>query len=250
MCCRKPPSLPAAFAAAAALALTAAGALPAQTSVSVDGIIESTSGGLRFPDGSVQTRAVEVAPGAVDGTGGAGCFNAAGVTRSCPFTGEDGEHRAGVDWSERRFFDRGDGTIDDRLTGLMWLKDADCVGGKVEWQAALTWVGVTLNFSPLVSCTDYTAGTHQDWRLPNVKELESLVDYGASNPALPPGHPFANANPGQIFYWSSTSTALDRTQAWVVNLGLQGNNFTLDKDGSTATAWAVRGGVTNAGGLP
>ena len=36
----------------------------------------------------------------------------------------------------------------------------------------------------------FELGRFNDWRLPNVKELQSLLDYGHDYPALPPGHPF------------------------------------------------------------
>jgi len=42
-----------------------------------------------------------------------------------------------------------------------------------------------------------------DWRLPNLVELESLVDVSSSNQALTPGHPFTNVS--NAIYWSSTS---------------------------------------------
>ncbi len=49
-----------------------------------------------------------------------------------------------------------------------------------------------------------------DWRLPNSKELFSLVDRSQSDPALPAEHPFTNIQPdvGDL-YWSSTSYAYD-----------------------------------------
>jgi hypothetical protein len=61
-----------------------------------------------------------------------------------------------------------------------------------------------------------------DWRLPNIKELQSLMDYGqASHPVLPAGHPFSGVQSIVIFYdyyWSST-TDVDITRfAWSVDL--------------------------------
>ncbi len=61
------------------------------------------------------------------------------------------------------FKDNGDGTISDSATGLMWAKEDN--GKGIVWGEALTYAeGATL------------AG-HDDWRLPNVKELQSIVSY-------------------------------------------------------------------------
>jgi hypothetical protein len=54
-----------------------------------------------------------------------------------------------------------------------------------------------------------------DWRLPNVKELESLIDFGWHSPALPVGHPFSVV---QSYYWSSTTDISRPDNAWSVNL--------------------------------
>ena len=233
------------------LALAGAASLTAQTGISVDGVVESTSGGYRFPDGTLQTTAALASrpPAAVEDTGRATCFTTAGILRRCSSTGEDGESQAGVHWITPRFVDHSDGTVSDRMTGLMWLRDMDCVP-RDDWQAALTWVGLTLNFSTAVSCDGYTAGTHQDWRLPNIKELESLIDYGACSPPMVANHPFVGTPNTQTFFWSSTTTALGKDLAWVLDLGQCGHNLTLDKDGALARIWAVRGGAVGTGAAP
>ena len=59
-------------------------------------------------------------------TGQVTCYNSAGTAIDCAGTGQDGDIRAGVPWPIPRFVDNLDGTITDTLTGLMWLKDADC----------------------------------------------------------------------------------------------------------------------------
>ena len=60
-------------------------------------------------------------------------------------------------------------------------------------------------------------GSYQtDWRLPNVRELQSLIDYGRWNPALPNGSPFTGVRPDR--YWTSTSTAGLTSYAWYVYL--------------------------------
>jgi len=70
-----------------------------------------------------------------------------------------------------------DDTISDNATGLMWMQldsgsftgSAGAQGdGSVDWPEALTW------------CEGLTYGTYSDWRLPNAKELQSIVDYSKS----------------------------------------------------------------------
>jgi hypothetical protein len=53
------------------------------------------------------------------------------------------------------------------------------------------------------------------WRLPNINELESLVDCGRHNPALPSGHPFTDVREG---YWSSTTSRFEPDWAWALYL--------------------------------
>lgn len=67
------------------------------------------------------------------------------------------------------FVDNGDGTITDRATGLMWSK-ADS-GKGMNWQDALAWVQAR-------NAEHYLG--HDDWRMPNAKELQSIVDYTRS----------------------------------------------------------------------
>ncbi|NJO16813.1 MAG: DUF1566 domain-containing protein [Thioploca sp.] len=160
--------------------------------------------------------------------------------------GDDGTHQQGVTMSPR-FTDNGDGTVKDNLTGLIWLKKANCIGtdnsssdadgtigdGMVYWQTALNFV-TNLNATP-ANC----GVTQTDWRLPNLKELQSLIDYGQSNPALPSGHPFSGVQSDH--YWSATTVASSSTSlAWGVNLGY-GSVVTNDKTGPYYV-WPVRGG--------
>jgi hypothetical protein len=82
-------------------------------------------------------------------------------------------------------------------------------------------------------------GSHQtDWRLPNVRELQSLIDYGEEAPALPDGHPFTDVQPYN--YWSSTTYASSTPHAWLVRVGYAGVYF--EAKSSTEYVWPVRGG--------
>ena len=83
-------------------------------------------------------------------------------------------------------------------------------------------------------------GSHQtDWRLPNVRELYSLVDYGVDQPAIPSGHPFDNEQ--SYDYWSSTYiTGNTIGAAWSVSFNQGDVNSTATNN--NGYVWPVRGG--------
>ena len=68
---------------------------------------------------------------------------------------------------------------------------------------------------------------YSDWRLPNRKELTSLIDLGETDPTLPLGHPFDNVHtdPPQIMYWSSTTDSAFTNSAWHVHMWVGGLTF-------------------------
>ncbi|MBF0627759.1 MAG: DUF1566 domain-containing protein [Magnetococcales bacterium] len=152
-------------------------------------------------------------------------------------SGDDGDLEKGVAWPAPRFLDLGNGTVRDQLTGLVWIKHPDCFQAQ-NWFQAMDSV-INLN-SGLIGCTDYIRSSHQDWRLPNRKELLSLIDFSRSGPALPAGHPFST-NRSDDYYWSSTTYRSDTVYAWVIDLstGLinRHNKGTLPH-----AIWPVRGG--------
>jgi len=171
-------------------------------------------------------------PSAVPKTGQTACWGVDGYGVECAGTGQDGEYQKGVS-VDPRFTDNGDGTVKDNLTGLIWLKDANCFG-YITWNNALT-VSNTLASG---SCGLTDGSVAGDWRLPNRKELESLLDLDQTFPALPAGHPFSGVQ--LDYYWSSTTFAGNPSDAWYVDL-LYGSVDFYDK-GLTYYVWPVRGG--------
>jgi hypothetical protein len=147
-------------------------------------------------------------------------------------TGDDGDLQKGVAWPDPRFTDNGDGTVTDNLTGLIWLKNANCFGQR-------TWTDAVSDCNGLASgsCGLSDGSSAADWRLANRFELESLLDMSQYNPALPSGHPFSNVQP--TYYWTSTTYALNTAHAWYVNM----NSSYVSSPEKTFShyVWPVRG---------
>ena len=128
---------------------------------------------------------------------------------------DDGNVQVGAQWPEPRFFDNGDGTVTDTLTGLMWLKDGGCLNRK-NWSGALITI-VEMNENPgRYNCLEYSAN-YSDWRVPNVRELESMLNYGVSDSSL-----WLNtggfSNIKSSSYWTSTAAGFANTQGWKIDM--------------------------------
>ena len=97
------------------------------------------------------------------------------------------------------FTDNRDGTVTDNVTGLIWQQEDDNISRP--WEEALTY------------CNGLTLASHGDWRLPNIKELESITDDTVYDPAIDATYfPGTNA----FVYRSSTSNISDVSYAWSV----------------------------------
>ncbi|OON97953.1 MAG: hypothetical protein ATN36_02020 [Epulopiscium sp. Nele67-Bin005] len=134
------------------------------------------------------------------------------IAESAPAMGKNVRAVRGEEYAVNDFVDNGDGTVTDNGTGLMWMSvDA---GVAVDWEEALV----------LAKNSDYAGYT--DWRLPDVKELQSLVDYSGSYPAIDPAYFECSELLDNEFYyyWTNTSayfSSQDPTNyyAWYVAFG-------------------------------
>lgn len=148
--------------------------------------------GVNFADGRIKGY-----PGDATGPGGAKTFFVRYV-------------RGNQGYGQNDFIDNGDGTVTDLATGLTWSWNDSGVG--MNWEEALAYVQ---------SLNDQNYLGHADWRLPNAKELQSIVDYGRSPDTTDSAaiHPAFNATAitneaGQRdwgFYWASTTHASVRS---------------------------------------
>jgi hypothetical protein len=133
----------------------------------------------------------------------------------------------GSSYGENDFADNGDGTVTDKASGLMWSKDDS--QKSMNWEEALAYA------------ENSTYGGYDDWRLPNIKELQSIVDYSGSFPALDTSvfniTKIVNeaGNTDYPYFWSSTTNPyIDKHDdpaegycyAWYVAFG-----YAVDHDG-------------------
>ena len=133
------------------------------------------------------------------------CHDAGGSVIDCPDSGQDGEFQSGVLWGEDRFRTFGE-VVEDSATGLVWTRDTMLSGFPLSWSETLDFVE-SLN-------RDSFAG-HADWRLPDRREMRSLISYATRVPAFPENHPFLNLR--TVWYWTSTTFAGDSRYAWYVH---------------------------------
>lgn len=172
-------------------------------------------------------------PAPVPETFQVGCMDESGNYRECSGTGEDYEYEAGVEWPYPRF-EAAPGGYRDRLTGLIW--QANTHNGPMKWEDALKFC------NDLIVADLETFSIYDDWRLPNIRELQSLINYGRSDPALPMPHPFV-MYAGASFWWSSTTNDWTKDEAWYVRFGDGKVDNEVKTNDSDLRAWCVRAGL-------
>ena len=119
------------------------------------------------------------------------------------------------------------GVVSDSTTGLVWQDDYGDNSGEIK---SATWQDA------LIYCEELSLGGKNDWRLPNIRALKSIVDDTKYNPAI--NSIFTNVTSG--IYWSSTTRVSSSSNAWYVYF-YSGNDYWGSK-GNERRVRCVRGG--------
>jgi hypothetical protein len=148
------------------------------------------------------------------------CWDSGGIVIPCAGTGQDGEIQAGATLA---YVDNGDGTVTDVNTGLQWEKKSDD-GSIHDKDVFYTWSNALAVHVSGLNTANFAG--HNDWRLPNVRELQSIVNYENYSPAV--SSAFNTGCTGGCAvtacsctapsdYWSSTSLAASPGNTWHVD---------------------------------
>jgi Protein of unknown function (DUF1566) len=163
---------------------------------------------------------------------------------------DDGTVEAGAPLA---FVDNGDGTITDLNTKLMWTKHADDGGyfdvdSRFRWSVFQSGQSTMWSWLEGLNANGGFAG-HTDWRLPNIRELSTLVSFGRSDPGVEPvwhtnctigcNVTTCSCTGSGFPYWSTTTDAGFPSNAWAIQFSPEPSITTLDK-GNPGFVRAVR----------
>jgi len=133
-----------------------------------------------------------------------------------------------------RFVQHG-ATVTDTQTGLMW---ATCSAGQIFLFGCIMGAAVSYNWSEALEYAENsTLGGYDDWRLPNIKELQSIVERACVTPAI--NSSIFDHTPAEAF-WSASPYASHSYNAWSVSFNY-GNSGSHNRDDNNYVR-LVRGG--------
>ena len=161
-------------------------------------------------------------------TGLSECYDSNGNPVSCENSGQDGEFTPGRCWNEKRFVIEDEKIIHDTATDLYWPLDVNLHPYPLTWKEGL---------QAIKNMNEEKIFGRNDWRLPNRREMRSLVNHGARKPSLPEHHPFKNVVQG--WYWTSTTAAKAKNYAWYVHM--EGGRMFYGRKDSYYLIWPVCG---------
>jgi hypothetical protein len=144
--------------------------------------------------------------------------------------------------SNNRYTDNGDGTVTDNKTGLIWLKNAICIG-EMDWYSAQERIANLAHGE----CGLDDGSWPGTWRLATKTEWQEMLNMKYRWPALSNAAATGKWKEGDAFvgvrssgYWSATTLAFANSYAWYVNL-FHGNMQNASKN-ITRHVWPVRDG--------
>lgn len=164
------------------------------------------------------------------------CFDDIGEPIPCAGTGQDGDHQAGL---ARADVDNGDGTITDRLTGLMWEKLSNDSSIHDMDNVYLNHTGA---FAKIAALNLEAYAGYSDWRLPNRRELDSILDLGRIFPAVGPAFHQGCSGSCSVLacsctrsnpFWSSSTRHGMTDHVWVINFA-DGDVYEINRTGGSS----------------
>ena len=183
----------------------------------------------------------ECSPAVLPATGQTTCWASNGSVIACAGTGQDGDLRKGAPLV---YMDNGDGTVTDVNTTLVWEKQSQD-GTVHDLNNLYSWADAFAVHVATLNSTSFAG--HNDWRVPNERELLSILDYAYFAPSVSPafnnhcssGCTVTTCSCTAIECWSSTSQ-IGGSSAYVVHVNSAGAYFSGKSNGSCVRA--VRGG--------
>jgi hypothetical protein len=188
-------------------------------------------------------RAVRAGASCLPATGQTTCWNSSGTVVSCAGTGQDGELQEGAPLS---YADNGDGTISDSNTGLMWEKKSDD-GSIHDVDTTYSWTNTFAVHIAGLNGANFAG--YNDWRLPNARELQSIMHYQQSVPAVGPAFNTSCSSGCTVLtcsctngneWWSSSSAVLNPGDGWWGSFLF--GHVSFSPKGTGLRVRAVRGG--------
>lgn len=166
------------------------------------------------------------------------CYDWRGNTIPCNFKQPYAEILSDEPIPDSRFVDNDNGTVTDRLTNLVWLKNSKCFG-MMDWKRALQAAKALKDgdCGPDPSLVLSDGSSAGDWRLPTMMELCTLIDYSKRDPALPNDHKFWVVPGG--YHWSASTLDAYAGLAWIVYLE-SGTTCYEDIHNRAGFIWPVR----------
>ena len=149
---------------------------------------------------------------------------------------DDGYYEAGFPHAAR-FVANGNNTVYDRATGLTWIADPIQLGGI--WGSGGNATQMTWN-DAIDNCAALSHGGRDDWRLPNMFELVTILNFSQSSPAIDES---VFPNTASAYYWTSTTRCNYTSQAWKITFSLGYGYYDAKTDQQYVRP--VRGGGIN-----
>ncbi len=123
------------------------------------------------------------------------------------YSGDDGSYEKGLERKYSR--DDSQGIVTDLTTGFMWQDNSDAKTVTKNWQGAIDY------------CNSLTLGGYSNWRLPTLKEMTTIVDYGRYDPAIDP----VFQNVSNSWYWTSTISKTNTSYSWILDFSYGDDNY-------------------------